>query len=239
MPTQLDNIENDVREIKQDVKQLKERQISRLKLNSQNFPLFMLNNTSTALTIQIDSIKWNMGVAQRGSILQPIADIGQVLCTINAIRASSLAAVTTNPDSYTAGSGSYLIMNNVDFPTVPPALASGNVFTQFIMKFINRGQYIPSAPSISDTVQQNTSGLDYDLVFSVYATTAGTSGTIQIVAGPNSDGYTNAVINETVYVNGSTTSSAVQLITIRIPAWFYFYFTLTGVTNGTPTVIPV
>ena len=213
-------------------------QISNLQLNNQNFPLFMLNNTSTTLTIQVGEVKWNMGVAGRGSVLQPLADIGQVLCTINAIRASSLASVTNNPDNYTAGSGSYLIMNNVDFPTVPPALASGDVFVQFIMKFIDRDQFIPPAPTISSTVQQNTSGIDYDLVIPVYASTSGTPGTVQVVVGPNSDGYTDAFINQYVYVSGSTTSSAVQLITIRIPAWFYFYFTLSKVTNGTPTVIP-
>ena len=84
-------------------------------------------------------------------------------------------------------------------------------------------------PPVSGTVYQNTNPYDIEIDLPVYATTAGTAGSIQILKGPTS----TPVAIATEYVNGATSATAVHLVKVRIPAGWYYEFIATSVTIGT------
>ena len=91
---------------------------------------------------------------------------------------------------------------------------------------------VPSSfsPSItSGTVYQNTTNSYQTLVIPVYASTAGTAGSAALALGATStpDAW------GTQYVNGSTSSSAASLITLRVPPQWYYSVTVSGATIGT------
>ncbi|MEM3862244.1 MAG: hypothetical protein QW203_07175, partial [Thermoplasmatales archaeon] len=66
------------------------------------------------------------------------------------------------------------------------------------------------------------------------ATTSGTAGSVAIALGSTS---TPSTIG-TKFINGSTSSSATEIIELVVPAGWYYEFTSTGVTFGTATVLP-
>ncbi|MEM3845651.1 MAG: hypothetical protein QXU98_08120 [Candidatus Parvarchaeota archaeon] len=88
-------------------------------------------------------------------------------------------------------------------------------------------------PPASGTVYQNNTRYDYRIYLPAYATTSGTSGTVAIALGPSSSPSTIG----TKFINGSTSSSATEIIELVVPAGWYYKFTATGVTFGTATVI--
>jgi hypothetical protein len=94
---------------------------------------------------------------------------------------------------------------------------------------------IPTNPPASGTVYQNTNPYDIEIDLPVYASTSGTSGTIEIYKGatstPDSIG--------TEFVSGGTSSSAVHIAHVRVPAGWYFEFVGSGVTIGTAVVSAV
>jgi hypothetical protein len=91
---------------------------------------------------------------------------------------------------------------------------------------------IPTNPPVSGDVYQNTNPYDIEIDLPVYASTSGTSGTIEIYKGatntPDSIG--------TEFVSGGTSSSAVTMAHVRVPAGWYFEFVGSGITIGTAKV---
>lgn len=93
---------------------------------------------------------------------------------------------------------------------------------------------VQSAPTIvSGTVYQNTTNSYQTLVIPVYATTAGTAGSVAIALGTSS---TPAAWG-TQYVSGNTSSTACTLINLRVPPQWYYSVTVTDATIGTPAGI--
>ncbi len=93
---------------------------------------------------------------------------------------------------------------------------------------------ISANPPVTATVYQNTNPFDIEILLPVYATTAGTAGTVAWGISA-----TSTVTEMTPrYVNGATSSTAVDIITVRVPAGWYYEFTASGVTFGTATVLP-
>ena len=91
---------------------------------------------------------------------------------------------------------------------------------------------LPANPPISGTVYQNTNPYDIEIDLPVYATTAGTAGYVTVAKGSTST--PTAIGNQ--FVNGSTSSTSVDIIRLRVPAGWYYEFTASGVTFGTASV---
>ena len=86
-------------------------------------------------------------------------------------------------------------------------------------------------PPVSGTVYQNTNPYDIEIDLPVYATTSGTAGYVTIAKG--STDTPTAIGNQ--YVSGDTSSTATQIIRVRVPAGWYYEFTGSGVTFTTAT----
>jgi len=84
----------------------------------------------------------------------------------------------------------------------------------------------PASPLVSGTVYQNTRGSFINIYQPAYATTSGTAGTVAVALGASSTPSTIF----TRYINGSTSSSGIEPITLRVPPGWYYSFTTTGAT---------
>ncbi|MEM3862392.1 MAG: hypothetical protein QW203_07940, partial [Thermoplasmatales archaeon] len=93
---------------------------------------------------------------------------------------------------------------------------------------------ISANPPVSATVYQNTNPYDIRIYLPAYATTSGTAGSVTIALGSSSSPSTIG----TKFINGSTSSSATEIIELVVPAGWYYEFTATGVTFATATVLP-
>jgi len=87
-------------------------------------------------------------------------------------------------------------------------------------------------PPISGTVYQNLTFQDIIIYLPVYATTAGTNGSVAVALGTTSTPSTKF----TKFVSGSTSNTATELITLEVPAGWYYSFTGTNVNFGTAIV---
>ena len=87
-------------------------------------------------------------------------------------------------------------------------------------------------PPVSGTTYQNTNPYEIEIDLPVYATTAGTAGYVTIAKGASST--PTAIGNQ--FVSGSTSSTSVDIIKLRVPAGWYYEFTESGVTFGTASV---
>ena len=87
-------------------------------------------------------------------------------------------------------------------------------------------------PPVSATVYQNTNPYAIEIDLPVYATTSGTAGYVTIAKG--STDTPSSIGNQ--FVNGSTSSTSVDIIRLRVPAGWYYEFTSSGVTFGTASV---
>ncbi|MEM3193031.1 MAG: hypothetical protein QW292_13305 [Candidatus Parvarchaeota archaeon] len=113
-------------------------------------------------------------------------------------------------------------------PSVPVNSSLSNVsYKQYLVPTISAN------PPVSGTVYQNTNYYDIRIYLPVYATTAGTAGSVTIALGSSSTPPTIG----TKFINGSTSSSATEIIELVVPMGFYYEFTATGVTFGTATVM--
>ncbi|MEM3860711.1 MAG: hypothetical protein QW478_15175, partial [Candidatus Micrarchaeaceae archaeon] len=108
--------------------------------------------------------------------------------------------------------------------------------------FDSRGRYMggypPSLianPPVSATIYQNQNISNIRIILPAYATTSGTAGSVAIAMGPN---YSTLTSFATKFINGSTSSSATELIELVVPGGWYYEFTATGATLGTATVMP-
>ena len=126
-------------------------------------------------------------------------------------------------DAFSAGIPSSLPPNNITQPVY------GN------MKYLS-GTLTPTLsanPPVSGTVYQNLNPYDIEIDLPVYATTSGTAGYVTISKGLTSSSLTT-IGNQ--YVSGSTSSTSVDIIRLRVPAGWYYEFTASGVTFGTASV---
>ena len=108
----------------------------------------------------------------------------------------------------------------------------GNTDAESIV-FPTNSPTIPTNPPVSGTAYQNTNTYDIEIDLPVYATTAGTAGYVTIAKGASSSSLTT-IGNQ--FVNGSTSSTSVDIIKLRVPAGWYYEFTASGVTFGTASV---
>ena len=114
-----------------------------------------------------------------------------------------------------------------------PTINSGSL----IIGVLNPATDLPSAsisanPPVSGTAYQNTNPYDIEIDLPVYATTSGTAGYVTIAKGSTST--PTAIGNQ--FVSGSTSSTSVDIIRLRVPANWYYEFTASGVTLGTASV---
>ena len=91
---------------------------------------------------------------------------------------------------------------------------------------------LPANPPVSGTVYQSPCGIGIKVTIPVYATVAGTAGTVAIYSGRSS---TPPLIG-TKYISGSTSSTSTDFIELFLPVGQYYELVLTGVTLGTATV---
>ena len=128
--------------------------------------------------------------------------------------------------------------NGSDFTSIydPPVIAGTplNTYTQLVLEYtpIYPTPSISTNPPVSGTTYQNTNPYDIEIDLPVYATTSGTAGYVTIAKGSTST--PTAIGNQ--FVNGSTSSTSVDIIRLRVPAGWYYEFTASGVTFGTASV---
>jgi len=91
----------------------------------------------------------------------------------------------------------------------------------------------PASPLVSGTVYQNTSGVLVTIYQPAYATTSGTAGTVAVALGPTSTPPTIF----TKQIPGTTSSSAPDMVEVRVPPGWYYAFTASGATLATATFI--
>jgi len=123
------------------------------------------------------------------------------------------------PPPITAVAGSIIRNNPILIPSYP--FSGGSSIS------------IPANPPASGTVYQNNTPFDIELYIPVYASTSGTAGTVTLYLSQSSSPGAIA----TVQVSGSTSSSSPQVVTLRVPAWWYYEIAASGATIGTATVI--
>ena len=87
-------------------------------------------------------------------------------------------------------------------------------------------------PPVSGTVYQNTNPYAIEIDLPAYASTSGTAGYVTVAKG--STDTPTAIANQ--YISGDTSSSAVDIVRLRVPAGWYYEFTASGVTFGTASV---
>ena len=84
----------------------------------------------------------------------------------------------------------------------------------------------PASPLVSGTVYQNTYGVPITVYQPVYATTAGTNGSITVSVGATS----TPTVLYTKFVNGATTAAVPEVITVGVSPNQYYSFIITNVT---------
>jgi hypothetical protein len=127
----------------------------------------------------------------------------------------------------TVYNSTYLTVNDLKVENIDIDL-NGYTFTnQF------NAPTISTNPPVSGTVYQNTNNYPIEIDMPVYATTSGTAGYVTIVKGPSTGNLTGIASQ---YVSGDTTSTATQIITLRVPTGWYYKFVSSGVTFGTASV---
>ena len=133
------------------------------------------------------------------------------------------------------GGDTYILLNNGSvgsiFYTRNTVYVQGGVTGEWKGIPVN-SPTISTNPPVTATVYQNTNAYDIRIYLPVYASTSGTAGTVAY--GEN----TSSTVTEMTarYVNGATSSTAVDIVELVVPAGHYFEFTASGVTFGTAVV---
>jgi len=129
---------------------------------------------------------------------------------------------------------------SINWGAMPPWWSYIHVDPFFDNRVRYFGGYPPSVPNsiTSGTVYQNQNPLKVRIYLPVYASTSGTAGSVSVAMGNNQSGASPPSIPTiyTKFINGSTSSSAPEVVTVEVPAGWYYSFTGTGVTFGTATV---
>jgi len=164
----------------------------------------------------------------------------------------------TNDANYTGNYSSIISFKNVVYldnntgtPTYPLFKFNWSVeypsvnHIQVQSFFDNRGRYfggfapsLPTNPPVSGTIYQNQNPTKIKILLPAYATTSGTAGSVAVAMGNNQSATNPPTIPTlfTKYINGLTSSTQTELITIDVPSGWYYSFTGTGVDFGTATV---
>ena len=161
-----------------------------------------------------------------------------------------LGGTMTLYDSYITNSGTIYNLEVHGF--ISPQVSSGNFISDTgtigqiayakDCYFYPNGSYaltyheptptISANPPVSGTVYQNTNPYDIEIDLPAYASTSGTAGYVTVAKG--STDTPTAIANQ--YISGDTSSSAVDIVRLRVPAGWYYEFTSSGVTFGTASV---
>ena len=141
--------------------------------------------------------------------------------------------IVYDPNNTIYGKFTAIPYPSTGLPPAGPSWFVANAY-QLRARFIQPGTSasIPTNPPVSATAYQNTNPYDIRIYLPVYATTSGTAGTVAY--GEN----TSSTVTEMTarYVNGATSSTAVDIVELVVPAGHYFEFTASGVTFGTAVV---
>ena len=187
---------------------------------------YITGNYSSGSTITCNDtnniiiLSGNIGLAN----VTPIIISSGATVDILSLRDAVLGASTTDlPFVTNNGTLTYFDKKNVIF---------GNTDAESIV-FPTNSPTISANPPVSATVYQNTNPYDIEIDLPVYATTSGTAGYVTIAKGSSSSSLTT-IGNQ--FVNGSTSSTSVDIIRLRVPAGWYYEFTASGVTFGTASV---
>lgn len=78
----------------------------------------------------------------------------------------------------------------------------------------------PASPLASGTIYQNAYGMPIWVYQPAYATTSGTGGTVNVQIGPASPPTTTII--PTQRISGSSSSSAPEMVTFRVPPGYYY-----------------
>ena len=187
-----------------------------------NISYFEAQVTPFGLQVQTDPISLHIGVYNQGDQ----ASTGTFAYN-SSIYTQSAAVVVA--DVYNIGTSGIT-------PNFPVYTGSRVVIKSWGINTDGTEPYSPTVtisanPPVSGTVYQNTNPYAIEIDLPVYATTSGTAGYVTIAKG--STDTPTAIGNQ--YVSGDTSSTATQIIRVRVPAGWYYEFTGSGVTFGTAT----
>ena len=141
----------------------------------------------------------------------------------------------SNAGQYYINIDNWIVNTNPNNETTPYTFGLGGVTFVKVNKFTPSNLITPSIsdnPPVSGTVYQNTNGYDIEIDLPVYATTSGTAGYVTLAKGTTDT--PSSVGNQ--YVSGDTSDTAEQIIRLRVPAYWFYEFTGSGVTFGTASV---
>jgi hypothetical protein len=91
---------------------------------------------------------------------------------------------------------------------------------------------LPASPLVSGTVYQNTYPFPVTIYQPAYATTSGTAGTVAVALGATDTPSTLY----TKQIPGTTSSTAPDVCTVRVPPGWYYSVTASGATLATATI---
>lgn len=142
--------------------------------------------------------------------------------------------------SFSTAGQYYINIDNWIVNTNPNNSASPYTFGLGGVNYLKINKFTPSNivtpgitnPPVSGTVYQNTNGYDIEIELPVYASTSGTAGYVSIAKGTTD---TPATVGNQ-YVSGDTSDTSEQIIKVKIPAYWFYEFTASGVTFGTASV---
>jgi hypothetical protein len=122
------------------------------------------------------------------------------------------------PPPITTVTGSIIRGNNFLIPSYP--FSSGS------------NAYLQANPPVPGTVYQNVNPFEIELHIPVFSISSGLSGTVTVYKGPTSP---PAQVG-TMLVSGETSPSSPQIVTLRVPPWWYYEINVSGATVGQATV---
>ena len=141
---------------------------------------------------------------------------------------------SVNDTSTSTDNGGMVIVATLSSYQATPAF---NITQYSVVKmkflYLSPTSALPANPPASGTVYQNTNPYNIEIDLPAYATTSGTAGYVTVAKGSSSSSLTT-IGNQ--FVNGSTSSTSVDIIRLRVPAGWYYEFTASGVTFGTASV---
>jgi hypothetical protein len=165
-------------------------------------------------------------------------DTSDWICIANDF--SSDAATPTQAHAISVGGGInlYLIAdNNVTTQAGTPIVTESVAATQEILNNLgfNPIGFVtpPASPLTSGTVYQNTSTTYITIYQPAYATASGTAGTVTVALGATDTPSTLY----TKQIPGTTSSTAPDVCTVRVPPSWYYSFTASGATLTAATIL--
>jgi len=118
--------------------------------------------------------------------------------------------------------------------TVTGSIIRGNNYLIPSYPFSSPGvtALVQANPPVPGTVYQNVNPFEIELHIPVFSVTSGLSGTVTVYKGPTSPPSQVG----TMLVSGETSPSRPQIVTLRVPPWWYYEINVSGATVGQATV---